>query len=156
MTDQKPPRLYGDDRSTLSALLRYQRESFVKKVSGLGARESKASPVKSGTSLLWLTNHMADAESTWVLQRFAQVPDDELETGAAPTIEQAVARYKGTWEMVDAVVSDAPSLDASCPNFDGGPPVDLRWILCHLLEETARHAGHADILRELNDGRTGR
>ncbi len=50
----------------------------------------------------------------------------------------------------------APDLDRPCQPFDDEPPVSLRWILLHLLEETARHAGHADILRELVDGKTGR
>jgi hypothetical protein len=53
-------------------------------------------------------------------------------------------------------VGKTKSLDQDCPPFDSGPPVNLRWILAHLLEETARHAGHADILRELLDGSTGR
>jgi hypothetical protein len=57
---------------------------------------------------------------------------------------------------VDAIVGKTKSLDQDCPPFDSGPPVNLRWILAHLLEETARHAGHADILRELLDGSTGR
>jgi hypothetical protein len=60
------------------------------------------------------------------------------------------------WSEVDAVVEQAPTLDQECPTFDEGPVVNLRWVLAHLLEETARHAGHADILREIVDGSTGR
>jgi hypothetical protein len=155
MTDSKPPRLAGDDRAVLMALLQYQRDSFVRKVSGVDDTSATSSPVTSGTSLLWLTNHMADAERTWVLQRFAQRSAGSDDDHAA-TMEVAIARYRLTWNLVDAVVADAPSLDVRCPDFDGGPAVDLRWILAHLLEETARHAGHVDILRELLDGTTGR
>jgi hypothetical protein len=156
MPDLKPPRVAGDDRSVLLTLLQYQRASFVRKVSGVDAADAASSPVASGNSLLWLTNHMADAESTWVLQRFANQSPSAGDTDHAPTTEEAVARYRRISNDVDAVVAAAPSLDARCPDFDGGPEINLRWILAHLLEETARHAGHADILRELLDGSVGR
>jgi hypothetical protein len=153
VADQKPPRIAGDDRATLLVLLQYQRESFVKKISGVGDEDARRSPVRSGTSLLWLTNHMADAEATWVLERFngrhAAAADH------ADTMGAAIDRYRAVWAEVDGVVAHTP-FDQPCPDFDGGPPVNLRWIVSHLLEETARHAGHADILRELLDGSTGR
>lgn len=155
MEDRKPPRLAGDERTVLVALLQYQRESFVRKVSGVDGAAAADSPVPSGTSLLWLTNHMADAERRWVLQRFAQHPAGSDEDHAG-VMHEAVARYRRTWNDVDAVVADAPSMDVRCPDFDDGPEINLRWILAHLVEETARHAGHADILRELLDGTTGR
>ena len=71
------------------------------------------------------------------------------------TLEAAVAAYRDTWARVGAIVAEA-DLDDPCQ--DAGPPgpANLRWVLGHLLEETARHAGHADIMRELIDGRTGR
>jgi hypothetical protein len=155
VADQKPPRLAGDDRETLLALLQYQRRSFARKVSGLDAAQAVATPVASGTSLLWLTNHMADAETTWVLQRFAGRPS-ETAGPAADRIDEAVARYRRVWAEVDGVVAAASSLDVECRPFDEQPAPNLRWVLAHLLEETARHAGHADILRELIDGQTGR
>ena len=122
-------------------------------MSGVSDEDARRSPVGSGTSLLWLANHMADAETTWVLQRFAGRQAEGLEH--AGTIDAAIDRYRTVWSEVDGVVAQAP-LDQPCPDFDGGPPVNLRWIVSHLLEETARHAGHADILRELLDGSTGR
>ena len=151
MPDQKPPRLGGDDRAVLLSLLQYLRESFVRKVD-VGDKDATATFVASGTTLLWLTNHMADAEATWILRRFAQRPPGE---GHAATMGEALARYRRTWAEVDAVIGEA-SLDEVCPPFDDQPAVNLRWIVAHLLEETARHAGHADILRELVDGTTGR
>ena len=156
MPDRKPPRLAGDGRATLLGLLQYQRDSFVRKVIGVEAKDAEISPVPSGTSLLWLTNHVADAEITWVLQRFAQKRDDELFEAPATDLNGAVARYQRTWRKVDSVVAETVSLDALCPSFNDHPRVNLRWILAHLLEETARHAGHADILRENIDGQTGR
>ena len=137
------------------SLLQYQRESFVRKVSGVDAPAAAEAPVGSGTSLLWLANHMADAEITWVLDRFAGSEDDPGLAEHQPTVAGAVNRYRRVWGTVDAVISGA-ELDDLCPPFDEGGTVDLRWILTHLLQETARHAGHADILRELIDGTTGR
>ena len=109
----------------------------------------------SGTSLLWLTNHMADAESVWILDRFRGRAPGASAPPHATTLATAIDRYRRTCEEVDAVV-DRAEVDAICPPFDDGPVTNLRWILAHLLEETARHAGHADILRELVDGATGR
>jgi hypothetical protein len=60
------------------------------------------------------------------------------------------------WSAVDAVVAEAVDLGQSCRDVGDEAPVNLRWVLMHLLEETARHAGHADVLRELIDGQTGR
>lgn len=155
VSDEKPPRVAGDERATLTSLLRYQRASLVKKVAGIDDRQASASPVSSGTSLLWLANHMADAESTWVLHRFA---GQEVTTGGShheETVDSSIHRYQVVCEQVDAIVA-ASSLDELCRATDGLQPVDLRWILSHLVEETARHAGHADILRELIDGSVGR
>jgi hypothetical protein len=156
VTDQKPPRLAADDKATLLALLRYQRDSVVRKVSGVDGEQAKASPVGSGTSLLWLVNHVADAEATWVLRRFAGRNVEVGGAAHAASLDGAVVRYQQVQRDVDVVIGNAASLDEGCAKFDDQPAVNLRWIVAHLLEETARHAGHADILRELIDGATGR
>jgi hypothetical protein len=72
------------------------------------------------------------------------------------TLATAIQFYRATWQEVDAVAFGSANLAELCRQPDGDPPVNLRWVLMHLLEETARHAGHADILGELIDGRTGR
>ena len=158
MADQKPPRLAGSEAETLHALLRYQRESLVRKVAGLDDTAARWSPVGTGTSLLWLVKHMTRAEITWVLRRFAgqdpDIPGDEPQPD--DTLDAATAAYRQAWQRVDAVAFDGASLDELCRRPEADPPVSLRWVLAHLLEETARHAGHADIIRELIDGRTGR
>jgi uncharacterized damage-inducible protein DinB len=157
MADQRPPRRTGDDRGTLLALLQFQRESLVRKVEGVGEEHARWSPVPSGTSLLWLVKHLAGAEATWVLRRFAGqtdiVRDDEVRAG--DSVEGAIQAYREMWVAVDEVVAEA-ELDDLCQADERQPPVDLRWILAHLLEETARHAGHADLIREQLDGSTGR
>jgi hypothetical protein len=113
--------------------------------------------VNSGTSLLWLIKHMAPAEITWVLRRFAGldvvIPDDAA--GPGDTLAAAIQFYRATWQQIDAIAF-SESLDELCRQPGSGAPVNLRWVLMQLLEETARHTGHADILGELIDGRTGR
>jgi uncharacterized damage-inducible protein DinB len=156
--DIKPPRLAGGEAETLRALLQYQRDSLVRKVAGLDEASARWSPVGSGTSLLWLVKHMTRAEITWVLSRFAgedvSLPGDRPEPGE--TLEMVTAGYRQASHRVDEVAFAGSGLDELCRRPEADPPVSLRWVLMHLLEETARHAGHADILRELIDGRTGR
>jgi hypothetical protein len=157
VTDRKPPRVAGDERATLLALLRYQRESLVRKVDGLTDEQAAWSPVPSGTSLRWLVDHLTAAEVLWVVERFAGEAAASVPPPATASLAEAVAAYRAVWDRVDAVVVAAPDLDAPCrrpPEPD--VPLDLRWVLAHLLEETARHAGHADLIRELLDGSTGR
>lgn len=157
MPDRKPPRLHGDERQTLQALLQYQRDSILRKVDGLDEAQARHALVDSRTTLLWLIKHLSRAESLCVLHRFAgddvELPDDTVYPG--DTLAEAVETYRRTWDRVDALVTGA-SLDDLCRNVGDESPVNLRWVLSHLLEETARHAGHADILRELVDGHTGR
>lgn len=158
MGDQKPPRLAGDERETLQALLQYQRDSFVKKVKGVSEAAARQSPVASGTSLLWLMKHMAHAESLWLLRRFAghDVVIDDDRVGPEDTVPTAITAYQQTCMRTDVVVAAASSLGEPCRDVGDEAPVNLRWVLMHLLEETARHAGHADVLREIVDGETGR
>ena len=157
MTDTKPPRLEADERATVLALLQYQRDSFVRKLSGVDEAAARGALVASGATLLWLAKHMARAESLWVEQRFAggrpSVPDDTVRDD--DMMADAISVYRATWPRVDAIVAGADFED-SCREVGNEAPVNLRWVVMHLLEETARHAGHVDILRELIDGSTGR
>lgn len=157
MPDQNPPPLASGERETLLALLRYQRESLVRKVTGVEDAAARKAAVDSGTSLMWLVKHLTEAELVWVVQRFAGRDVDRPDATVRPedTVAAVTEAYRAVWEQVDAVVTSAPNLDE--PRRDGREPrVNLRWIVAHLLEETARHAGHADIIRELMDGKTGR
>jgi uncharacterized damage-inducible protein DinB len=157
VADQKPPRGRDDERTTLLSLLRYQRESLIRKVEGASAEVVRSSPVGSGTSLLWLVKHLTRAEALWVLDRFAGTGEAApAETVAHDdTVAGAVAGYRAMSARVDEVISETP-LDRVGRSDGDAADVNLRWVLAHLLEETARHAGHADILRELADGSTGR
>jgi uncharacterized damage-inducible protein DinB len=158
VVDRKPPRPIADERTTMLALLGFQRESLIAKVDGLDDERATSVSMASGTTLLWLVQHMAVAETLWIVHRYlgeSPRPDDP---GAAPTgtVEHAVAEYRRAAERTDATLSAAVDLDELCATTGSESPVSLRWVLAHLLEETARHAGHADILRELTDGATGR
>jgi hypothetical protein len=159
VADQKPPRLTDGERETLHALLQYQRDSIVRKMGGVDDDWARRALVPSGTTLLWLMKHLARAETLWIVHRFA---GEDIGDAAADTVRSddtlaaAVDAYRGTWARVDAIVAAAPSLDDLCRDVGPEAPVNLRWVLMHLLEETARHAGHADVLRELIDGDAGR
>jgi uncharacterized damage-inducible protein DinB len=155
--DLKPPRHADDERQTLLSLLQFQRESMVRKVDGLSAEQVRRSAVPSGITLLWLVKHMARAETVWAQVRFLDDPSAAIDetVSQADTMQSALDLYRAVWANTDAVVM-ASDLDAIAAQNDGLSPVNLRWIVMHLLEETARHAGHADILRELIDGATGR
>jgi hypothetical protein len=153
-----PPALVGDERNTVLALLQYQRESVVRKVAGITDEEAARAAVPTGTSLLWIVQHLRRAELVWVLLRFAgregSIPSDAVRP--AEPLVASVQAYRDMWAEVDAVVAAEPDLEGPCRAIGDRPQVNLRWVLMHLLEETARHAGHADILREQLDGRTGR
>ena len=155
MPDQKSPRSFGDDRQVLTLLLQYQRESLARKVFGVSEVAARQSPVPSGTTLLWLVEHLAYAERLWIMRRFVG-GEKPAPVTTHQTVDSALAAYRDTWAAVDAVIGAAPSLDELSVIADDRGHVTLRWIIAHLLEETARHAGHADILRELIDGVTGR
>ena len=158
MTDLKPPRLCAGERETLLALLGYQRESLIRKVAGVDETTARQSPVGSGTTLLWLVKHLARAEIQWVVRRFGGVPADLPDDAVRPddTAASVIAGYRAASAKADGVALAAVDLNERCRADDSGTPVNLRWVLAHMVEETARHAGHADILRELIDGSTGR
>ena len=139
-------------------LLQFQRESVVRKVEGISDADAAGAATATGTSLLWLVQHLRRAELIWVLWRFAGqdvvVPDDAVRLDESVT--ESVGAYRAMWADVDEVLDASPDLEAECANIGALPQVNLRWVLMHLLEETARHAGHADILREQLDGAVGR
>jgi hypothetical protein len=156
MVDQKPPRAVGE-RDVLRAAWQYLRDSLVRKVDGVSEEDARRGLVGSGTTLLWLVQHACMAERIWVRNRFnGEGAPIEGDIVPSATLAEAVATYQAEWPLVDAIV-DGHDLDEAISDPAGGDmPITLRWIVVHLIEELARHAGHADILRELMDGDTGR
>lgn len=167
------PPLTADEADTLLGFLEYQRETFAWKCAGLDAAGLAATVGASSMTLGGMLTHLAFVEewwcSRWLHGRDLQPPwaTDEWETdpdldwheAAGRTPEQlraiwqdAVARSRAL--VADALADGGLSRPARRAWPDGRTP-SLRWILFHLLEEYARHAGHADLIRESVDGVTG-
>ena len=159
MPDRRTPFLVADEATTLRAFLDYLRESLILKVADLDEESARRSTVPTGTSLLGLIKHLTAVESGWFQFAFAgrDVPMPSEETEPTDSVAAAVAAYEAATGVSNQVVDEADDLDQLCARAPTTPePLSLRWLLVHMIEETARHAGHADILREQIDGRTGR
>jgi hypothetical protein len=155
-----PPGL--DERETLIAFLDLYRETILVKLDGLDREALTRRLVSSRTTPLGIVKHLTLVEWWWFVIVFGGEPLD-LDTDDpdadwliedADTPEGLVAAYRAACLRSNEIARATPSLDDRSP----GPHRSgrtLRWILAHMVEETARHAGHADILRELIDGRTG-
>ena len=157
LPDQKPPRFAGPEPETLVIFLDYLRGSLIRKLEGVSEEQARRSPVASGTSLLSLVEHLTAAEVSWFQIRFAgsssPEPGEPLdhETAVPGHLEQ----YRRAIARDNEIVSDSSSMDERCADPEYSE-LTLRWVLVHMIEETARHAGHADIIREQIDGSTGR
>jgi hypothetical protein len=159
MSDRRTPFLVAGERETLLAFLDYLREAVLIKASGLDDEALRRPLVPSGTSLLGLVKHLTMVEVAWFQWSFAgsdvPIPDQSLEPG--DTTESVFAGYRAAIEQNNALVAERHDLDELCARKRTGfEPLSLRWVLVHMVEETGRHAGHADILREQLDGQTGR
>jgi uncharacterized damage-inducible protein DinB len=143
----------------LSAFLDWLRGSIVRKLEGLSEEEARRRLVPSQTTLFGLIKHLAYVERWWFQYNFAgldvEVPDDDRDFVAEPdeTVEQVVDLYRRECDESRKAIADA-SADDHAKRADR-KDITLRWIMIHMIEETARHAGHADILREQIDGAAG-
>jgi hypothetical protein len=143
------------------AFLTFARECAIKKVAGLDEERARRVLVPSGTSLLGLVRHLIDGECYWFgyhLTGVGSEPDWDrgMTADAGLSVEDVVARYRAA-----IAASDQEIRRIGDPTAVAALPVDgvvksLRWTIAHMTSETARHAGHADILREQIDGTTGR
>jgi uncharacterized damage-inducible protein DinB len=157
-----------DERATITAFLRWQRDTLELKCSGLDAADLARRSVEVSTlSLLGLVRHMAEVERGWFRRVMAgQVapplfsskddPDGDFD-GAAPDprlVEEAWTAWRSEVDFAERFVAEAPDLDVAGDDPWRGP-VSLRWVLLHMVEEYARHNGHADLLRQAIDGAVG-
>lgn len=155
--DTPPPRTGGSETEVLRGFLDYLRTSVAAKVEGATEPEVRTATVPSGTNLLGLLNHLTFVERSILLGE--RVTDWPATFHAAPAdgVADVVTRYRETATEANGVLDGCTDLGAPVPRpRPGGPAPSVRWALTHLIEETGRHAGHADILRELIDGSTGR
>jgi hypothetical protein len=154
------------ERAMLEGMLDWYRAGVVAKVAGLRDDAAKLRLVPSFSTLIGLVKHLAGVEDAWFHDRFAGRPEPEVWAGvdfaADPdwdftsawddTLVDVVALYELSCARSRAAAEGEP-LEAMARN--SSRPFNLRWAYVHLIEETARHLGHMDILRELVDGTTG-
>jgi uncharacterized damage-inducible protein DinB len=148
----------------LQAFLDWHRATLLYKCAGLTGEELARRPISpSDLSLLGLVRHLTKVERVWFRQRFAGEPVDlpfadgpEAEFGRTDPARAAAdyARLTEEFKLADAAVANA-SLDDTFTHERTGEVMSLRMIYLHMIEEYARHAGHADLLREQIDGTTG-
>lgn len=157
----------ADERTILMEMLDWYREGVVLKARGAAPHHAVATPLRSATSIAGLVKHLALVEDFWFTVRFAGRPepapwaevdwdvdpDWEFHSAADDDLDELIAMYETACARSRAVAADHGlddiGVDTSRDEFS------LRWMLLHLIEETARHLGHLDILRELLDGGTG-
>jgi uncharacterized protein DUF664 len=155
------------ERVTLGGFLDFYRGVVERKVDGLTLAEASRELTPTGLSPLGVVRHLGWVEYYWFRRCFAgeAVPPPprtggdnavQFQIGPEDTVNSVLEFYRSETEHARGIVSAARSLDAVSTResrFQGA--VSLRWILVHMVEETARHAGHLDIMREMIDGKTG-
>ncbi|RBY77002.1 DinB family protein [Blastococcus sp. TF02-09] len=158
----------GAEREVLDHWVDFYRDTVLLKIAGLDAAQLAARPIPpSSLSLIGVVRHLTEVEAYWlrvVLLDEADVPDyyctpasrDGDFDDVDPTTAGAdVAAYRAELELTRANAAAWTDLDTPVRGLRRGEPVNLRWILTHLVEEYARYLGHMDLLREALDGRTG-
>ncbi|MFF1377049.1 DinB family protein [Streptomyces sp. NPDC058308] len=161
----EPPHAAAGERASLTAFLQYQRDTLAMKCAGLSAEQLKERAVApSDMSLLGLVRHLAEVERSWfrnVLNRESarahwqgRVPGEHADFDVADADpDEAFEVWQAECARSRAIVDALDSLDSSV-DFRGDT-YSLRYVLTHMIEEYARHNGHADLLRERIDGAVG-
>ena len=160
-TQRQPvPRNDGGELDTATAFLTFARSCVIKKTDGLTEEQLRQAMVPTGTSLLGLVWHLIDAELYWFGYQLAGRGVDDYEFSmTAPadvTAEEVLRRYRESIAASDEILAGLTDLDQPMAIPVGDRRHTARWVVAHMTSETVRHAGHADILRELIDGTTGR
>ncbi|MFF5702011.1 DinB family protein [Streptomyces sp. NPDC012794] len=156
----------GDERGTLLAFVESQRAAIREAAAGLTEEQAASRPSASELSLSGLLKHVAEVELAW-LRMAQQRPNESARTQedyaeafrlvGDETIASVQIFWDGVSAELTAFVAELPSLDETfplppAPWFPENAKVSMRWMLLHLIEEFARHAGHADVIRESLDG----
>jgi uncharacterized damage-inducible protein DinB len=153
----------GAEKESLVAALDRHRDVVLWKLQGLDDEQLRRPMTPSGTSLLGLVKHLASVEYSWFCETFGfeshavpfyeSDPDADLRPAPGETTQDIVDAYLRARTAADAAIEATPLETVGTSWW--GEPVSMRWVLIHMVEEVARHAGHLDILRELIDGATG-
>ncbi|WP_253889833.1 DinB family protein [Actinokineospora diospyrosa] len=158
------PPFHGDERELLSAFLDYLRGTIAHKSAGLSEEDTHRSVLPSPLmTVAGLLSHLRWVEAYWFEVALsgqpdrapysAEHPDGEFEIAANLTTAELLADYAGQCERSREITAGL-GLDDTVA-FRDGKRLSLRWVLIHMVEETGRHAGHLDVIRELLDGATG-
>lgn len=166
MSDSRPKDevAAADERATLMAFLRHQRRFLIRKASGLTDEQVRlASCPPSDLTLLGLVRHAAEVERYWAKTSFGGLdvghlyeseadPDGDFHPPPEATLADALEILRDEADEADRIYAGArlDDIEKCDRNF-----YSLRWILVHLIEEYARHLGHADLIRQAIDGQTG-
>ncbi|MGE7436084.1 MULTISPECIES: DinB family protein [Kitasatospora] len=152
--------LTGGEKESLRASLDRHRDVVLWKLAGLDEERARRPMTPTGTSLLGLVKHLAAVEYGWFCTTFGVeaeplwfAPEDDMRAGPDESTADIVAFYGRARAAADRVI-DRLDLDTLGSSWSG-ERVSLRWVLIHMIEDTVRHAGHMDIVRELIDGSTG-
>ncbi|HSK25021.1 MAG TPA: DinB family protein [Egicoccus sp.] len=148
------------ETDTLLAYLGAMRQAVVRDCGGLDDGQLRRPGVPSGTSLLGIVHHLTGVEQHWFFRVFlgdGVEYDKSFQPAAERSADEVIAAYRAVWAEHDDIVRRHPDLGVMAAAVNPGEDAldPLRSIVVHLVEETARHAGHADILREQIDGATG-
>jgi uncharacterized damage-inducible protein DinB len=164
VTRTDPP-FVADERPMLEAWLEFHRATLAMKCDGLSVEQLRERAVPpSSLSLLGLVRHMADVERGWFRRTLSAEdvpplyysetdPDGDFDNVDDADPDEALATWRAECERARVLVAAVPSLDTLAAR--ARDPISLRWILVHMIEEYARHNGHADFLRERIDGTVG-
>jgi uncharacterized damage-inducible protein DinB len=153
----------GDEKESLRVSLDRHRDAVLWKLEGLSDVDLRRAMTPSGTNLLGLVKHLGAVEYGWFCETFGRetepLPFDDQDVNAdlrvepEETTDDILAFYGRARAAADQAIDELELEETGTAWF--GDAVSLRWVLIHMIEETARHAGHVDILRELIDGMTG-
>ncbi|WP_329255187.1 DinB family protein [Streptomyces sp. NBC_01478] len=157
----------GDERGSLLTFIEEQRGGIRRALLGLTEEQAASKPSASELSLSGLLKHCADVEQGWIARAKQEPPAVERDQAnwhetfqlvGGETVESQLAYWEKVAAETEAYIRSVPSLDDTFPLpdqpwFPEGS-VSVRWVCLHLIRETARHAGHADIIRESLDGAT--
>jgi hypothetical protein len=156
----------GEERDMVNWLLDYQRYVLLRKVDGITEQQARMTTASSDLTLLGLVRHLAGVEQYWLGHVFLGLTneslpwddpsdrDSDFHPGESDTLADALALLITEMSRARQLAATA-AFDAWSVGIRENQQVKLRWILVHLVEEYARHCGHADLLREAIDGATG-
>lgn len=147
-----------DEREALLRWLGFLRGAIARKLDGVTDADARWRPDGALISLLGIVQHLTNVEHRWIDGGFRGAPierhEAEFHPAASLTAADALGAYRAQAVRTDAVVRELDGLEVPCAR-RAAKHTDLRWVLLHLIQETARHAGHADAVRELLDGTRG-